>query len=144
VFFAHTEKLTLTFSPMIMATTFTQRQRYCPHLFPKLTHSKSGEDYECYLSNLRPIQVDIAGLSETNTSWQLHHIECNFLKQTMKHFKYLKRSLVNLDHSIDPLTSNENWQAGGCLTIIQGQWFTTIHQVRSEIQRNWEDGPVLH
>jgi hypothetical protein len=51
-----------------------------------------------------------------------------FPKTDHETFQISKTVFGNLDHSIDPLTSNENWQAGGCLTIIQGQWFTTIHQ----------------
>ena len=93
-----------------------------------LTHSESGEDYEYYLSNLKLIQVDIAGLAETNTPWQLQHIKTDFLQQSKKHFQISKTVFGAIGQSIDPLKTNENWQAGGCLTIVQGQWTTTIHR----------------
>ena len=36
-----------------------------------LTYSASGDDYEYYLHNLKMLQVDVTGMAETNTPWQL-------------------------------------------------------------------------
>jgi hypothetical protein len=31
-----------------------------------------------------------------------------------------------VDCSIDPVSDKENFQAGGCLTLIKGAWTTTV------------------
>ena len=50
-----------------------------------LTYSSSGDDYEYYLQNLKNLQVDVAGMAETNTPWQLNHIKTEFLVRVKKY-----------------------------------------------------------
>jgi hypothetical protein len=69
-----------------------------------LTHSITSEDYEYYLHNLKTLQVDIAGLAETNSPWQLYHIRRDFLQQTKKHYQTSKTVFGSIDQQIDPVT----------------------------------------
>jgi len=93
-----------------------------------LTYSASGEDYEYYLHNLKLLQVDIAGLAETNTPWQLHHIKTEFLQSAKKHYPISKTTFGSIDATIDPVLSTERFQSGGCLLMVQGKWTTTIQK----------------
>jgi cell shape-determining protein MreC len=49
-----------------------------------LTKTANTNDYEYYLHNLQQLQVDIAGLAETNTPWNLLHVKSDFLNQVRK------------------------------------------------------------
>ena len=93
-----------------------------------LTYSASGEDYDYYLHNLKLIQVDIAGLSETNTPWQSYHIKNTFLQRSKKHYRISKTTFGSIDITIDPVAANEKFQAGGCLLMVNGNWTTTIQR----------------
>ena len=77
-----------------------------------LTHSTTSEDYEYYLHNLKTLQVDIAGLAETNSPWQLYHIRRDFLQQTKKHYQTSKTVFGSIDQQIDPVHSHDKFQAG--------------------------------
>lgn len=46
-----------------------------------LAHSSSGQDYEYCLHNIQLLQLDIVGMAETNTPWQLHHFLVISLKE---------------------------------------------------------------
>ena len=49
-----------------------------------LSHNLSCEDYEYYLTHLRDLQVDIAGMSETNTAWQHQYLRQTFMSRARK------------------------------------------------------------
>jgi hypothetical protein len=93
-----------------------------------LTNSNHGEDYEYYLQNIHSLQVDIAGLAETNTPWQLQHLRNDFLQRSRKFDKLSKTTFGLIDSSIDPVVDTEKYQAGGCLTMIKGLWTTTVQK----------------
>jgi hypothetical protein len=93
-----------------------------------LTYSTNGEDYEYYFHNLHQMQVDIAGLSETNTPWQLHHIRCEFLQRARKYSTITKTIFGSVDPDVDSALDKDQYQAGGCLMMIQGKWATTVNQ----------------
>ena len=93
-----------------------------------LTHSSSGEDYEYYLHNLQLLRVDIVGLAETNTPWQLYHMRSDFLQSIKKFHPLSKTTFGSVDHNIDPVQGNDKFQAGGNLTTVFGKWTTTVHR----------------
>jgi hypothetical protein len=93
-----------------------------------LTTSSTGEDYEYYLHNLQLLQVDIAGMAETNSPWQLPHVRSDFIQQTRKYDSISKTVFGIIDYRIDPVAAKEKYQAGGCLTLIKGPWTTTVQR----------------
>jgi hypothetical protein len=72
------------------------------------------------------VQVDIAGLAETNSPWQLYHIRNEFLTRMKKHYQISKTVFGTIDPSTDSVHITDKFQAGGNLTIVQGQWTTTV------------------
>lgn len=93
-----------------------------------LTYTTTGEDYEYYMHNLKNLQVDITGLAETNSPWQLNHIRCEFLNRTRRYSAITKAIFGSANHDVDPIPTNEKFQAGGCLLMIQGKWATSVTQ----------------
>jgi hypothetical protein len=93
-----------------------------------LTYSTSCEDYEYYLHHLKLLQVDVAGLAETNSPWQLQHIKSEFLKRAKKYSTISKTVFGSVHPSIDPVSSTDKFQAGGCITMIQGNWTTAVQR----------------
>jgi hypothetical protein len=92
-----------------------------------LSHKPSGEDHEYYLIHLRDLQVDFAGMSETNTAWQHQHLRHNFINRARKAGDGLaKTSFGSPSSTIDPIPPNESFQAGGTLTLCLGHWTTTV------------------
>jgi hypothetical protein len=63
-----------------------------------LTTSSTGEDYEYYLHNLHLLQVDIAGMAETNSPWQLPHVRSDFIQQTWKYDSISKTVFGIIDY----------------------------------------------
>ena len=93
-----------------------------------LTYSNTGDDYEYYLSHLHQLQVDIAGLSETNTPWQHHHIKSEFLSRVRKIYS-LAKATFSPSSAIDPIPETEKFQSGGCALLVQGQW--TLQSIKT-------------
>jgi Reverse transcriptase (RNA-dependent DNA polymerase) len=92
-----------------------------------LSHYSNGEDYEYYLQHLRDIQIDIAGLSETNTAWQHQHLRYNFSNRARKAGDGLaKISYGSPTKDIEAITPEKTFQAGGSITLCLGSWTTTI------------------
>lgn len=92
-----------------------------------LSHYSSGEDYEYYLQHLRDAQVDIAGLSETNTAWQHQILRHNFCGRARKAGDGMsKTSFGSPTPAIETIHPQETFQAGGSMTLSLGPWTTTI------------------
>ena len=92
-----------------------------------LSHYSNGEDYAYYLQHLRDIQIDMAGLSETNTAWQHQFLRYNFSNRARKAGDGLaKISYGSPSKDIDPITPDVTFQAGGSITICLGPWTTTL------------------
>jgi hypothetical protein len=72
--------------------------------------------------------VDVAGLAETNSPWQLQHIKSEFLKRAKKYSTISKTVFGSVHPSIDPVSSTDKFQAGGCITMIQGNWTTAVQR----------------
>jgi hypothetical protein len=92
-----------------------------------LSHYASGEDQEYYMTHLRDLEIDIAGLAETNTAWQHQSLRYNFNVRARKAGEGLaKTSFGSPTPEIETIPPNDTFQAGGSLTTCLGPWTTTI------------------
>ena len=85
-----------------------------------LSSSAGSEDYRYYLDCLQSLQVDVAGLSETNTCWQHPHLRDDFTSIVRKQYRQSKVVYGSPIHSVDPIPSNETFQAGGNVLLLHG------------------------
>jgi hypothetical protein len=85
-----------------------------------LSTSSGSEDYRYYLDCLQALQVDIAGLAETNTCWQHSHLREDFKSITRKHYRQSKVVFGSPTYACDPIPSNESFQAGGSISMLNG------------------------
>jgi hypothetical protein len=93
-----------------------------------LSHYAKGEDQEYYMTHLRDLDIDIAGLAETNTAWQHQSLRYNFNARARKAGEGLaKTSFGSPKPEIENIPPNETFQAGGSLTTCLGPWTTTIY-----------------
>ena len=107
------------------------KQEHCLRIFFQnikgLSHTHSREDYIYYLDQFRDLQVDIAGLAETNTAWQHQFLRQEFTSQARRAGAGLsKTSFGSPSPSVDFIPSTETYQAGGSLTLCLGCWTTAI------------------
>ena len=56
-----------------------------------LTHTTGGEDYDNYLNWMATYAVDMFGLAETNSSWQIRHLQADFKGIVNRQFHYTTR-----------------------------------------------------
>ena len=92
-----------------------------------MSHYAFGEDQEYYLAHLRDLQIDIAGLSETNTAWQHQHLRYSFSSRARKAGDGMaKTSFGSPAKTIEDIPPKETFQAGGSITTCLGSWTTTI------------------
>jgi hypothetical protein len=85
-----------------------------------LTFTTGLEDYYYYIQGLTAFQIDIAGLSETNTAWQHLHLQSDFRQQLRKHYNLSKVHYGYPTKDIDPCTDCSTYQPGGNLTLVNG------------------------
>jgi hypothetical protein len=110
-----------------------------------LSHYANSEDYEYYLQHLRDIQVDIAGLSETNSAWQHQFLRHNFSSRARKAGDGLaKISYGSPTTEIEIIPPQETFQAGGSLTICLGPWTTAILGKDIRQNRSWKMVGLLY
>ena len=69
-----------------------------------LTYSASGEDYKYYLSSLHTLNVDIAGLAETNSAWSHPHLQADFKQCVARQYGNNRVSFGHPSPAIDPAT----------------------------------------
>ena len=93
-----------------------------------LTHSCSGcEGYKYCLNSLSALQVDIAGLTETNTPWlQSPHLQADFRHCMKQQFKLGKVVFGSPDAINDPFAPSDTYQAGGNLTLAAGSFVPMV------------------
>jgi hypothetical protein len=93
-----------------------------------LSHTHSTEDYDYYLDHFRDLQVDIAGLAETNTAWQ-HPFLCHeFTTRARKAGDGMSKTIFGSPSStVDLIPPHETFQAGGTLTLCLGGWTTALY-----------------
>ena len=85
-----------------------------------LSTSAGKEDYRYYLDCLQTLQVDIAGLAETNTCWQHPHLRDDFQTIARKQYRQCKSVFGSPSQAVDPIPSSESFQAGGNVTLLHG------------------------
>jgi hypothetical protein len=85
-----------------------------------LSSSAGSEDYRYYMNCLHTLQVDVAGLAETNTCWQHSHLRNDLMHVIRRHYRQNKVVFGSPSSDIDPIPSNETFQAGGMVTMVTG------------------------
>ena len=85
-----------------------------------LTHSTTHEDYRYYHQCLQGLDVDIVGLSETNTCWSHHHLASDFRSSIRNYHRQSKTTFGTVSPEVDPCSQSETFQAGGNLTCVMG------------------------
>ena len=92
-----------------------------------LTHTSMLEDYRYYMSCLQAYEVDIVGLSETNTCWNHSHLSSDFRSAVHSFHKQSKISYGSPSHSIDSCPTKKHHQDGGNLTLVKGPMAARVH-----------------
>ena len=98
--------------------------RFCSHFFQNvkgLSSSACNEDYRYYLNCLQSLQVDIAGLAETNTCWQQ-----DFSIATRRTYRQYKVIYGSPSTECDPMPTTESFQSGGNVTLVTGSLVSRI------------------
>jgi hypothetical protein len=92
-----------------------------------LSHTTTADDYRYYATAIREFHVDLCGLAETNTPWQLLHHRQDFIQAAKSSLGTVKVEFASPQRQIDPVADTESFQAGGCLTMVCGRWVPSIH-----------------
>ena len=92
-----------------------------------LTYSTGVEDYKYYLSQMAAFSVDCFGLAETNTAWQHYYLQLHYRECVQRQFRVGKTVFGFPSREVDSCSEKETFQAGGCLTTVQGKTATTVH-----------------
>jgi hypothetical protein len=94
-------------------------RRFFPQNVKGLTFSTGLEDYHYYvLQVITALQIDIAGLLETNTAWQHPHLQADFRKQLRKYYRQSKVHFGFPVVEIDKCAENSTYQPGESLTLV--------------------------
>ena len=91
-----------------------------------LSSNAGSEDYRYYLNCLQSLQVDIAGMAETNTCWQHAHLRADFNSVTRRLYRQSKVVYGSPSIECDPVPGNEFFQSGGTLTLATGSLASRI------------------
>lgn len=93
-----------------------------------LSHKMNSDDHDYYLSQFCDLNIDVAGLSETNTAWQHSFLRHEFTNRARRAGEGMsKTSFGSPSVEVDPIPPTETFQAGGVLTTCIGQWTTSIY-----------------
>jgi hypothetical protein len=85
-----------------------------------LSSTAGKEDYKYYMHCLQTLQVDVAGLSETNTCWTHPHLQNDLRSVVRKYYAQNKVTFGSPSASCDPIPVTEYFQAGGNVSIVTG------------------------
>jgi hypothetical protein len=85
-----------------------------------LTYTTTKEDYNYYFRCIQGLDVDIVGLSETNTCWSHHHISSDFRSTLRRYTRQSKTVFGFVSTEIDKCLQTETFQSGGNLTCVLG------------------------
>jgi hypothetical protein len=85
-----------------------------------LTHTTTAEDYNYYFQCIQGLDVDLFGLSETNTCWSHHHLSSDFRTSLRRYFRQSKTVFGFVSPNIDKCSQKETFQSGGNLTCLIG------------------------
>jgi hypothetical protein len=109
---------------------WNSKQETCLRLFHQnvkgLTYTAGGEDYEYYMHSLKELDIDICGMSETNTPWQHHYLTQEFTTRARRHRDMVKIEFGSPDPTVDSVPATETFQAGGSLTIAMDTAVTIL------------------
>jgi hypothetical protein len=83
-----------------------------------LSHTTTADDYRYYATAIREFHVDLCGLAETNTPWQLLHHRQDFIQAAKSSLGTVKVEFASPQRQIDPVADTESFQAGDVL-----QWY---------------------
>jgi hypothetical protein len=93
-----------------------------------LSHSPSRDDYDYYLAHLNDLEIDVAGLAETNTAWQHKFLRYDFTTRARKAGNGMsKTSFRSPAATVDWIPPQETFQAGGSLTTCFDKWTTGLY-----------------
>jgi hypothetical protein len=93
----------------------------------ELTFTSTMEDYRYYMSCLQAYDVDIIGLSKTNTCWSHSHLTADFQAAIRSFHKQSKVCFGSPSISVDPCPTTQHHQAGGNVTLVTGPMTSRIH-----------------
>ena len=91
-----------------------------------LTYSTGVEDYKYYMSQMAVFDVDCFGLAETNTAWQQYYLQLGYRESIRRQFRLGKSVFGYPTEAVDKCSMGDTFQAGGCLTTIQGRHTTMV------------------
>ena len=91
-----------------------------------LTHSTTLEDYKYYFQCIQGLDINIFGLSETNTCWAHHHLSSDYRLALRRYSRQSKTVFGTISPSIDPCSQAESFQSGGNLTSIIGSCVSRV------------------
>ena len=92
-----------------------------------LTYTTGGEDYEYYMHSLKELDIDICGMSETNTPWQHHYLRQEFTNRARRHRHMVKIAFGSPDPTVDSVVpATETFQTDGSLTIAMNTTVTIL------------------
>ena len=93
-----------------------------------LSYTTTREDSKYVFNHLANLQVDIAGLAETNSAWQHQFLrnELIFASRSIGAGNVTRTSFASPSKTIDLVPCDEIFQAGGSITTTLGTWVTTV------------------
>lgn len=109
-----------------MVVNFSKFSFYPVYRSYGLDLSTGVEDYKYYLSQMAAYSVDCFGLVETNTAWQHYYLQLQYRECVQRQFRIGKTVFGFPSQEVDPCSAKETFQAGGCLTTVQGRTATTV------------------
>jgi hypothetical protein len=93
-----------------------------------LTYSTGGEDYKYYMKCLNDLNVNVAGICETNRAWQHPHLRAQFSQAARREHNNLAKTTYGYPtHQVDPIPPTENSCAGGSITSVFSEWVTRVN-----------------
>jgi hypothetical protein len=98
----------------------TQSSRILFQNVKGLTYSSTKDDYRYYMACLHGLDVDIAGLTETNTCWSHAHLRSDLQQFVRSYYMQSKIAYGSPSDEVDTCPANESYQSGGNLTIATG------------------------
>jgi hypothetical protein len=91
-----------------------------------LTYTQNGEDYDYVHGTLNTMNIDVAGLSETNSPWTNHHLTDGYTSAVNRYAGISKTHFSSASSKIDPITPTTYHQSGRTATTVYGGWTTKI------------------
>jgi hypothetical protein len=91
-----------------------------------LTFTQNSEDYDYVHGTLDTVNIDVVGLSKTNSPWNNQHVTDGFNSAIRKYSSLNKIHVSSPIDKIDPLDSSITSQTGGMASTVYGGWTTSV------------------